>query len=113
MIQIKRVYDPAKASDGFRVLVDRLWPRGVTKADAALDMWLKDAAPSPELRQWFQHDPARFAEFSDRYRDELANNPAADQLKQLIQHHATVTLVYAAKDPQVNHAQVLKDYLAS
>lgn len=111
VLTIKRAYDEPAAGDGYRVLVDRLWPRGLTKERAALDLWLKEAAPSPDLRTWFGHDPARFSEFSRRYRDELQENPAAEQLCGLLAEHRNVTLVYAAKDPEHNHALVLQHHL--
>lgn len=110
MIRVKRIYDEPDAADGTRVLVDRLWPRGVSKARAAVDVWLKDVAPSPELRVWFDHKPERFAEFSAKYTDELSHNPAAASLQELIAK-GPVTLLYAAKDPRVNHAVVLQDFL--
>ena len=110
-IVIKRVYENYSPDDGFRVLVDRLWPRGVGKEKARLDLWLKEVAPSPELREWFGHDPAKFKEFSARYEAELDNNPAIKQLRALTKEHKTVTLLYAARDPQVNHAAILKGYL--
>lgn len=109
-IAIKRVYDPPAAGDGFRVLVDRLWPRGVSKAAAALDLWAKDLAPTPDLRKEFNHRAERFAEFTHHYRVELARNPAvAAFLPQL--KRAKVTLLYGARDPKVNHAIVLGDFL--
>jgi len=110
-VSIKRIYDKPSADDGYRVLVDRLWPRGVSKPEAALDAWMKEAAPSPELRTWFGHDPAKFAEFSARYVSELEHNPAVAQLRSLIAKHPTLTLLYAAKDPECNHALVLRDFL--
>jgi len=112
-VQIKRVYEAPEASDGFRVLVDRLWPRGVSHERAALDLWLKNAAPSPALRTWWNHDRARFDEFANSYRQELSTNPAVAQLIEIIQREGTVTLVYAAHDPKVNHALVLRDYLVA
>ena len=105
--QIKRVYEPAKSSDGIRVLVDRLWPRGIKKSDARLDHWMKDVAPSPRLRLWFDHKPERFTEFSKRYKKELVGNPAVPELRKLGKG-ALVTLLYGARDPQVNHAVVLQ-----
>lgn len=110
-LRMKRAYDAPEPSDGFRVLVDRLWPRGVSKEDAALDLWLKDIAPSPDLRKWFGHKEARFTEFSERYRAELDSNDAVGNLAELLTKHKTVTLVYGAKDPDINHAAVLLDYL--
>lgn len=108
--RIKRVYESAAPSDGRRVLVDRLWPRGLKKTDAALDDWLKDVAPSVPLRLWFAHDPDRFAEFGRKYRAELAKNPALAQLRELGKGRR-VTLLYAAHDPKINHAVVLQSVL--
>jgi uncharacterized protein YeaO (DUF488 family) len=110
-VAIKRVYDSASTGDGFRVLVDRLWPRGVSKEEAKLDLWLKDIGPSNELRQWFGHDPAKFDEFSKRYKKELADNPAVEELRKIVKDNDKVTLLYGAKDPDHNQAVVLKDYL--
>jgi uncharacterized protein YeaO (DUF488 family) len=109
--QIKRVYEPVASNDGQRVLVDRLWPRGLTKADAKLSLWLKEVAPSPALRSWFGHEPARFDEFGRRYKKELtAAREPLTQLGWLGREHV-VTLLYAARDPQVNHAKVLLSVL--
>lgn len=110
-VRIKRVYEHPDAADGYRVLVDRLWPRGVAKADAAVDQWLKDVGPSDELRTWFGHVPERFAEFATRYRAELDGNPAARELSEIVGSHDVVTLVYSAKDEQHNQAVVLQGYL--
>jgi uncharacterized protein YeaO (DUF488 family) len=104
--QIKRVYEPASPKDGLRVLVDRLWPRGLKKTDAHLTSWMKDIAPSPTLRQWFGHEPERFAEFRRRYTVELRSNPALPELRKLGRGHL-VTLLYGARDPEINHAVVL------
>lgn len=111
-LHIKRAYEAAAKTDGFRVLVDRLWPRGISKERACLDLWMKDIAPSTQLRKWWNHDPQHVEEFSQRYRDELDENPAVDELNHIITTHHTVTLVYAAKDPSINHAVVLRDYLS-
>jgi uncharacterized protein YeaO (DUF488 family) len=108
--QIKRVYEPAEPSDGIRVLVDRLWPRGVTKSRAHLDHWMKEIAPSPQLRLWFGHRPERFAEFKKRYRSEIKGNPAVAELRQLGKG-ARVTLLYGARDPEMNQAAVLQTIL--
>ncbi|MFC4618434.1 DUF488 domain-containing protein [Camelliibacillus cellulosilyticus] len=113
-LKVKRVYEGAEASDGLRILVDRLWPRGVKKEQAGIDLWLKDVAPSPELRKWFGHRPERFEDFGQRYREELAAEPEkqqalADIKNQLAQ--GDVTLVYAAKDTKHNHVIILKDYI--
>lgn len=110
-VQLKRVYDDAEKTDGLRVLVDRLWPRGISKERAAVDVWLKEVAPSTELRTEWHHNPGRFEEFAGRYRTELAGNPAVAELRDLISSHPTVTLLYGAKDPELNHARVLQDVL--
>lgn len=115
-ITTKRIYDEPGDADGERILVDRLWPRGISKDRARLTAWDKDVAPSTELRKWFGHDPDRFAEFSARYRDELSSSSAAEELAsrcrdQLVQGR-NVTLLYAAKDASCNHAVVLGDWLA-
>ena len=110
-IQLKRVYEPSSKEDGVRILVDRLWPRGLTKKKAAVDLWLKDIAPTTELRKWFGHDPARWKEFQVRYRKELrADKEAVDLLKQKSKE-GTVTLVYGAKDQEHNEALVLQKML--
>ena len=108
--RIKRVYESPSAADGTRVLVDRLWPRGVRKANATWAHWIKDVAPSPELRRWFNHDPQRFAEFSHRYEKELKGAAAVDHLRKLGTRNV-VTLLYGARDPQINHAVVLLSVL--
>lgn len=111
MIQLKRVYDAPAKQDGVRILVERLWPRGLSKAKAAVDLWLKDIAPSPELRTWYGHEVAKWAEFRKRYRAELAEK--GDVLT-LLKHRVKlgpVTFVYAAHDEQHNSAVVLKEYL--
>ena len=110
-VDIKRVYEQAADEDGIRVLVDRLWPRGVSKERAALSRWLKDVAPSPDLRRWWHHDPDRFEDFARRYRTELDDNPALGDLLSIVREHDRTTLVYAAKDPAVNHALILRDYI--
>jgi uncharacterized protein YeaO (DUF488 family) len=109
---VARVYD-ADAPAGARILVDRLWPRGVTKEDARLDEWLKDAAPSTELRRWYRHDPTRFDEFSQRYREELAQPPAADAVRHLtdLSQAGPVTLLTATRDVDHSGARVLHDQL--
>lgn len=110
-VRIKRIYDEPKAEDGYRVLVDRLWPRGISKQRAMLDEWCKDAAPSPELRTWFNHKPERFNEFKARYTDELRINPVVSHLKALATEEPTLTLLYAAHDPLINHANVLLEFI--
>lgn len=110
-VDIKRVYEQAADEDGVRILVDRLWPRGVSKERAALSGWLKDVAPSPDLRRWWHHDPDRFEDFARRYRTELDDNPALEDLLSIVREHDRTTLVYAAKDPAVNHALILRGYI--
>ncbi|MDE2563967.1 MAG: DUF488 family protein [Sphingomonadales bacterium] len=111
-LAVKRAYAPPDERDGRRILVDRLWPRGLGRANAAIDDWMKDIAPTPGLRKWFDHDPARFAQFASRYRRELDANPEpVTRLCALLQD-GDVTLVYAARDERINHARVLAGYLA-
>jgi len=111
MIKLNRAYEKPAKDDGERILVERLWPRGVTKAKAKLDLWLKDVAPSTELRKWFGHDPDRWIEFRQRYRKELKQK--ADQIKLLRRkaREGTITLIYAARDEAHNGALVLKQFL--
>lgn len=111
MIRIKRAYDSASAEDGYRVLVDRLWPRGVSKEDAGLDAWVKEVAPSDDLREWFDHDPERWEEFAERYRRELQEKEGLLQDLRVRASQGTVTLVFAARDTERNNAVVLKEYL--
>jgi uncharacterized protein YeaO (DUF488 family) len=111
-IRLKRIYEPKQDDDGLRILVDRLWPRGVDKQEAGIDIWLKDVAPSPELRRWFGHDPNKWAEFQRRYSEELQRNePAVAALRQRVRAEDKVTFLYAAKDTEHNHAIVLRDVL--
>lgn len=111
--RLKRAYEEPEPGDGFRILVDRLWPRGVSKDVARIDLWLKDIAPSTSLRKWFGHEPTKWPEFKDRYFAELDNNPVA--VEQLAGHmrQGTVTLVYGAKDKEHNHAVALLEYLSA
>lgn len=110
-LKTKRVYEPKADGDGMRVLVDRLWPRGLTKAEAAVDLWLKDIAPTTELRRWFHADEGTWEEFSERYLAELDGNPVAvDLLRQRIAE-GPVTLLYSVKDEARNHAEILKGYI--
>lgn len=110
-VKIKRIYDPYAKKDGHRVLVDRLWPRGVSKEDAKLDDWNKEIAPSDELRKWFDHKEERFAEFKKRYKKELEDH--RDDLKEIkkVAKEKTVTLLYGAKDEKMNQAVVLQEVL--
>ena len=111
-IQIKRIYEPKEDGDGFRVLVDRLWPRGLSKLKAALDLWNKAVAPSPELRQWFNHEEEKWPEFRRRYLEELKRNPEAlESLWNEIKDQKIVTLLYGARDEAHNQAVLLKEFL--
>lgn len=112
-IRLKRVYEPADSDDGVRVLIDRLWPRGLRKEDVKLDLWLREIAPTRELRKWFNHEPSRFEEFADRYRSELAEHPeAVRKLRELVEK-GRVTLLYGARDERINHAVVVAQFLDS
>lgn len=112
IIRVKRVYDPPSSDDGVRILVDRLWPRGLRKDAVRVDVWLRDVAPSDELRRWFGHDPSKWEEFKRRYFDELKNNKAVEELMKLIRDGKTITLLYSTKSPY-NNAVALKEYLES
>ena len=113
-IKLKRVYATPIKDDGFRILVDRLWPRGITKEKARVDLWLKDIAPSTDLRTWFGHDPAKWKEFQKRYEQELMQNePVLENLRRVIKAEKKVTLVFAAADEIKNNAVVIKALLAS
>lgn len=113
MIKIKRVYEPASETDGFRILVDRLWPRGLTKEKTRVHLWLKEIAPSDTLRKWFAHDPDKWNEFKKKYFEELKDK---SELFKIIKNKikgGTVTFVYGAKDIEHNNARALKEYLSS
>ena len=114
-LRTKRIYDTPSGEDGFRVLVDRLWPRGISKERAALSAWWKDIAPSSELRTWFGHKEERFAEFAEKYRVELSTGTAAPTHMVTVSEHLAagenVTLLYGAKDPKINQAVVLRDWM--
>ena len=111
MLKTKRVYESAEANDGARFLVDRLWPRGIKKEKLEMEAWLKDVAPSPALRKWFAHDPARWQEFQKRYRAELEANPEAWQPILDAAKHGDVTLLYSARDTEHNSAVLLQAFL--
>ncbi len=111
MIGVKRVYDKPSPEDGLRVLVDRLWPRGLTKDCAAVNLWLKDLAPSTELRKWFEHDPGKWSEFQARYRKELDGRKEELKLLKTKTKNQTITLVYGARDEEHNGALALKKIL--
>ncbi len=110
-LKIKRIYEEPQKEDGIRILVDRLWPRGVSKKEAELDFWLKDVAPDSDLRKWFNHEPEKFKEFSKLYTKELeAETDKLEEIKAMLKHK-NVTLLYGAKDPEINHAVVLKKFI--
>ena len=111
-LTIKRIYEEPSKDDGIRILVDRLWPRGIKKEDAHIDLWLKDIAPSTELREWFGHIPERYPEFAKRYKEELKQHPDdIKQIKDKLKKH-NVTLLYGAKDTKHNQAEVLKEFIS-
>jgi uncharacterized protein YeaO (DUF488 family) len=110
-IQTKRIYEPPAASDGTRILVDRLWPRGVAREEVRIDAWIKDVAPSDALRRWYSHDPAKWPEFRARYIAELKHNSAVVELQYVAAKSKTVTLLFAAKDNMRNNATVLQEFL--
>ena len=110
-IQLKRAYEKPESTDGIRILVDRLWPRGLTKAKAAIDLWLKEIAPSTELRKWFAHDPKKWPGFRRRYFGELDSHPEAWEPIRTAARHGRVTLVYSSHDTEHNNAVTLKKYL--
>ena len=113
-IGIKRAYEPWSGQDGFRILVDRLWPRGISKQEARIDLWLKDIAPSSELRKWFAHDPEKWEEFQKRYREELEHSAkAVREFLDAVNGRPIITLVYGAKDEEHNQAVVLRQFLKS
>lgn len=112
MIKIKRIYDTPDENDGCRILVDRLWPRGISRNKANIDLWLKDIAPSDELRKWYSHDVKKFNDFSKKYKQELKDkSDLLKQLKKLEKDHKTITLLFSAKDVSHNNAVVLRNYI--
>lgn len=111
-VHIKRIYEPFSPNDGYRVLVDRLWPRGIKKEAANIEEWLKEVAPSQKLRKWFNHDPGKWKAFIEKYTAESQGSAAFYHLKELARQHKTITLVYSAKDEQHNQAVVLQQLLA-
>lgn len=112
MIQTKRIYEPPSEDDGYRLLVDRIWPRGISKETAALDGWMKDVSPSTELRKWFHHDPTRWEEMLAKYFKELnEKTEAVARLKEVIENHDRVTLLFAARELEYNNAVALKKYI--
>ena len=110
-VKLKRAYEEPSSDDGVRILIDRLWPRGISKKGAALDLWMKEIAPSDELRKWFHHEPDRWSEFQQRYRSEVdANQPLLDQLRSMARK-GPITLVYSARNEEQNNATALKDFI--
>ncbi len=108
MIRIKRVYEALEENDGYRILIDRLWPRGISKENAHIDLWIKEIAPTTELRKWFNHDPEKWEEFQKLYKKELSEKEEmVNQIRELEQKHKTVTLLYSAKDTEHANAKVL------
>ncbi|MFA5348348.1 MAG: DUF488 family protein [Methanoregula sp.] len=112
VISLKRVYESADEKDGYRILVERLWPRGISKEHMNMDLWIKDAGTSPELRTWFDHDPRKWDEFRRKYFEEIRRRPGViKELKEVIRSHGTVTFLYAAHDTEHNNALALKEFL--
>lgn len=112
MIKVKRVYEEPEESDGFRILVDRLWPRGISKEKAKIQLWLKEIAPTNELRKWYSHDPAKWEEFKKRYYEELKSKyDLIEQIKKIEKEEGTVTLLYSSKEEKINNAAALKELL--
>ena|ERR1700733_4838846 len=112
-VAIKRIYSPFESTDGYRVLIDRLWPRGIKKEKANIDSWLKEIGPSTPLRKWFGHDPERWTSFRKKYQEELKDNETLSELRKIVKQHKKVTLLYGAKDEEHNHAVVLMELLGS
>ena len=111
MIKIKRIYKLPSASDGYRILIDRLWPRGMKKEAANINVWMKEIAPSTELRKWFNHEPGKWESFLAKYKTELDHSSSLEELRSLTKKHKIITLLYSAKDEQHNHAIALKSFL--
>jgi uncharacterized protein YeaO (DUF488 family) len=113
MIKVKRIYEPHTAGDGYRILVDRLWPRGIKRETANINSWMKEIAPSTELRKWFDHDPGKWKSFLSKYKAELEHSPLFAELKSLTEKHKKITLLYGSRDEQYNQAVALKSFLPS
>lgn len=111
VIKIKRVYEPYDTEDGYRILVDRLWPRGIKKESLIMNDWPKELSPSPELRKWFNHDAKKLSVFKEKYLNELNKSEAVLNFLSIAKKNKTITLLYAAADPHINHALILKDFL--
>lgn len=113
MVRIKRIYEPASESDGYRILVDRLWPRGVSKESAVIDLWLKEIAPSTGLRKWFDHVPQRWRSFKTKYKQELEGNEVlVEKIRDINRQKGSITLLYSARDEKRNQAIVLQEFLS-
>ncbi len=112
-LKIKRVYESFDKHDGYRVLVDRIWPRGLKKEASRIDRWMKEVSPSTSLRKWFNHEPGKWKEFTNSYREELKKSDAVTELKEIIKEYKTVTLLYSAKDEKHNQAVVLQQFVRS
>lgn len=110
-IAVKRIYEPQEEADGFRVLVDRLWPRGLKKSEAQVDLWFKQIGPSTDLRKWFDHDPDKWEEFLSDYTFELRKNKALPELIEQVKNHQRVTLLYAAQNQEYNNGVALRQFL--
>jgi uncharacterized protein YeaO (DUF488 family) len=111
IINVKRIYEPYSESDGYRILVDRLWPRGMKKEDARIDKWLKEIAPSTELRKWYNHEPEKWDQFRQKYHAELDKSVALDGLLSDLNQHKTVTFLFSSREEKINHAVVLKQFI--
>ncbi|MGV8945157.1 MAG: DUF488 domain-containing protein [Lutibacter sp.] len=112
MITIKRIYEKPQENDGYRILIDKLWPRGLSKEKVNIDLWLKEVAPSNELRKWFSHDPEKWNDFKNKYKLELSNNlENTKRIKEIEKEKKTITLLYSAKDTAHNNAIVLREFL--
>lgn len=110
-VQIKRIYEPPEPGDGFRILIDRIWPRGMKKEAAAIDVWMKEVSPSADLRKWFNHEPGKWSAFSKAYKAELRKSTALNELIRDIEKHKKVTLLYSAKNEQYNQAVALQQFI--
>lgn len=112
MIRIRRIYDPGKPGEGYKVLVDRLWPRGISKENAGWDEWMKEISPGNDLRKWYNHDPQKWDEFKERYKRELSDKEdLLNRLKQLEREHGVLTLLYSAREKEYNNATALREFL--
>jgi uncharacterized protein YeaO (DUF488 family) len=110
-VKIKRIYEPYSPDDGYRILIDRLWPRGIKKEDAHIDIWLKEIAPSTALRKWFNHEPEKWEAFRKKYHEELNASTTFKELVSYLRKHKVITLLYAAKEEKLNHAIVLQQFI--